>query len=145
MAKFEDIVSGVEQHTARTSAELRKDREEWTALRASWQRFNELDKQIQSKERKVGIGVGLLRKTPRKALANEWAEGTECDLKEFSLWRIIREVVRQAKEMRIYELEEHLKSFGLSVTRPAVESAIAVHSKEFRVTKRGREKFVALK
>jgi len=47
--------------------------------------------------------------------------------------------------MRVYEIEAHLKSFGLQVNRMAIESALKTHHKQFHITNRGREKFVAWK
>jgi hypothetical protein len=167
MARFKDIVSGITQQTSRKSLELAKDLEELNSLRASWQRYSELSKQIESKERTVKIGFALLFNAPMKANpradaysssnreylgemqqeANDLAIGvTDLDLSSFSLWRVIREVVRQTAEIRVFELEAHLKSFGLKkATRPAIESAFITHPKEFKLTKRGREKFVSLR
>jgi hypothetical protein len=162
VARFKDIVSGLAQQTSRKSAELARDLEELNKLRASWQRYNELSKQIESRERAIKIGYTLLFSAPIKAVKDEGYIGpdeayerdseslvidtTELDLSKFSLWRVIREVVRQTAEIRVYELEAHLKQFGLKkATRPAIESALATHPKEFRIVKRGREKFVSLK
>ena len=71
---------------------------------------------------------------------------SELELSRFSLWRVVREIVRQTAGIRAYELEAHLKQFGLKkATRPAIGSALLTHSTEFRITKRGREKYVSLK
>lgn len=166
MARLKDIVSGLGQQTSRKSEELARDLEELNNLRASWQRYHELSKQIESKERTIRIGYALLLSAPLKVNLKGNAYATEkgrqqeveqeadnlaidaddLDLSKFSLWRVIREVVRQTAEIRVYELEAHLKQFGLKkATRPAIESALATHPKEFRIVKRGREKFVALK
>jgi hypothetical protein len=163
MARFKDIVSGLAQQTSHKAGELARDLEELNVLRASWQRYQELTKQVESKERAIKIGYALLLSAPIKinakadAFANpdrEYMEDSELlsldaadlDLSKFSLWRVIREVVRQTAEIRVFELEAHLKQFGMKkASRPAIESALATHPKEFRITKRGREKFVALK
>jgi hypothetical protein len=166
MARFKDIVSGITDQTSRKSMELARDLEELNSLRASWQRYNELSKQVESKERIVKIGFALLLNAPMKVnpLADAYTSNREqikevereannlaldvgdLDLSNFSLWRVIREVVRQTAEIRVFELEAHLKGFGLKkATRPAIESALITHPKEFKITKRGREKFVSLK
>jgi hypothetical protein len=162
MARFRDIVSGLSEQTKRKSEELARDLEELNSLRASWQRYQELSKQVASKEQLIKIGYGLLFNAPQRvntkadAYASPDAEfyqdaehfsidASELELSSFSLWRVIREVVRQTAEIRIYELEAHLKQFGLKASRPAIESALATHPKEFRISKRGREKFVSLK
>jgi hypothetical protein len=162
MARFRDIVSGISQQTVRKSEELARDLEELNALRASWQRYQELSKQVASKEQVIKIGYGLLLSAPQRvnteadAYASPDAEfyrdaerfsmdAVEIDLSRFSLWRVVREIIRQTSEIRIYELEAHLKQFGLKASRSAIESALATHPKEFRISKRGREKFVSLK
>jgi hypothetical protein len=162
MARLKDIVSGLAEQTARKSTEWTRDLEEMNTLRASWQRYRELSKQVESKERAVKIGYALLFNAPTKVNLKGDAYSTpdrefersaehlalntdDLDLGDFPLWRIIREIVRQTMEIRVFELEEHLKAFGLTASRPAIESALDTHPKEFRVTKRGREKFVSLK
>jgi len=155
MARFKDIVSALTQQTSRKSKELTRDLEERNNLRESWQRFRELSEQIESKERTVKIGFALLHNAPLKTNPKHEqqlqedvilaVETADLDLSEFSLWRVIREIVRQTAKIRIFELEAHLKSFGVKASRPAIESALATHPKEFKITKRGREKFVYLK
>ncbi len=161
MARFKDIVAGLNQQTLRRSKELAADLTELNGLRANWQRYNELSKQIESKERALKIGYALLLNAPLKVGKGDAYEGpdeafekdaedlsidpADLELSKFSLWRVIREVVRQSTEIRVYELEAHLKQFGLKATRAAIESALATHPREFRITKRGREKYVSLK
>jgi hypothetical protein len=161
VARFKDIVAGLTQQTSRKADELSRDLEELNALRPSWQRYQELSKQVESKERLVKIGYALLFGVPLKVRPDldayagpdaNFADDAdlainpdELELSKFSLWRVIREVVRQSAEIRVYELEAHLKQFGLKASRPAIESALATHPKEFRITKRGREKYVSLK
>jgi hypothetical protein len=123
-----------------------------------------LSVQIESTERSIKIGLVLMLNSPIKDSSKEKVytnakdhafetlgnvdlaiDDDELELSKISLWRIIREIVRQTAEIRIFELEEHLKAFGVKTSRPAIESALATHSKEFKTTKRGREKFVSLR
>ena len=135
-----------------------KDVEELNRLRDGYQRYRELSAQMEAKERSVKIGLALLCHAPtdethvtadRIAELRDSAgialEAHDLDPSSFSLWRVIREVVRQTTEIRIFELEEHLRCFGMKVSRPAIESALTTHAKEFKIVKRGREKFVSLK
>jgi hypothetical protein len=69
----------------------------------------------------------------------------DIDLTRYPLWKIIREIVRQAVDLRVYELQTHLKAFGIDTTRSAIESALLTHKEEFKITRHGREKFVSLK
>ncbi len=158
VARIKDIVSGLGQQTGRKAGELTKDMEELNTLRDGYQRYRELSAQIEAKERSVKIGLALLSNAPTNSSyitterIKELRESTgialeaeDLDLSRFSLWRVIREIVRQTTEIRVFELEGHLRSFGLKVSRPAIESALATHAKEFKTVKRGREKFVSLK
>jgi hypothetical protein len=168
MARFKDVITGLTQQMVRKSEELTRELEELNGLRAGWQRYQELSKQVESKQRLVKVSQALLLNAPLNIKADagadvfaprsnrEWKEAAEglgitvelndFDLANFPLWRIIREVVRQTTEIRIYELEAYLKQFGLKkATRPAIESALGTHPREFRIVKRGREKYVSLK
>lgn len=161
VARFKDIIRGLSAQTLRKSDELTKDREEMNKLRDAYQRYRELSEQADAKERTLKIGLALLLCTPTKDDLKDGAyirathqaqeafgvpvESRELELSAYSLWRVIREVVRQAGTLRVFELEEHLRAFGVKATRPAIESALTTHSKEFRITKNGREKFVSLK
>jgi hypothetical protein len=61
------------------------------------------------------------------------------------LWKLIREIVRQVPEIQVIDLENSLKQLRINPSRAAIESALETHRKEFRIVKRGREKFVSLK
>ena len=164
VARFKDIILGISHQTTRKCEELTHDREELNKLRDSYQRYRELSEEIEAKERNVKIGFALLVSAPVKI--NPDAEATvnaygnaldrfgesevlldkeDMDLSTYSLWRVIREIVRQTVTIRVFELEDHLKTFGIKTSRPAIDSALATHPKEFRITKRGREKYVSLK
>lgn len=157
MARFKDIVSGLRQQTDRKCAELEKDAEELARHRESYQRYREISAQMETKERSVKVGFALLYQTPEgdayvtkhlerlQETTGIALEADDLDPNEVSLWRVIREVLRQNPEIRLFELENHLKNFGVKTTRPAIDSALATHPKEFKTVKRGREKYVSLK
>lgn len=164
MARFRDIVDGLSRRTSRNCTELAKDTEEMNRLQESYQRFRELAERVRREQDNAKLRLAMLFSIPVKdnptadaydpRFRDELREETgillalnpaDLDLSRFSLWRVIREIVRQTTEMRVYELEAHLKGFGLKIGRSAVESALATHTKEFRITKRGREKYVSLK
>jgi len=148
VARFKDIVLGIGQQTARKCNELNKDMEEVNNLRAAYQRYRELSAQVESKERSIKIGIALMVNAPVKdrpagdtyVTAQDYAfkmfgnadlvvDEADIDLSKISLWRIIREIVRQTVEVRVFELEGHLKGFGVKASRPAIESALATHPK----------------
>ena len=65
---------------------------------------------------------------------------------ELTLWRAVREYVRLAGESSVGDIQQFLDWIGIkNVTRQAIESALRQHRAEFELTKRGRERYVALK
>jgi hypothetical protein len=65
--------------------------------------------------------------------------------RDLSLWEAVEQFLRFAPEAKIREILLFFKAVGIEATRQAVESSIRAHPKTFRVSKRGREKFISLK
>lgn len=166
VARFKDIARSLSRQATRQSEELAKDSEELERLREGYQRFREMLARIGPKEDSYKVAMSLLLNIPAKEADPEgdaYAHGSledhsidesglllfvdpsDLELSKYPLWKIIREVVRQVTEIRVYELEDHLEKFGIETSRSAIESALATHPKEFKIAKRGREKFVSLK
>jgi hypothetical protein len=163
MPRLKDIVSGLSKQTAQAQEELKKARDERARLRDAAIRFRDLGELIKTKDESYKIGIALLsalspKVSPEAANfvfsigGSDWEEagisvdGDDLDIANYPLWKVIEQVLRQSsEEMRVFELEESLKSFGVKAERSAIESALATHKKEFKTTKRGREKFVSLK
>lgn len=162
MPRLKDIVAGLGKQSARIHQELVTASDERSRLLEAAQRFRELEETIRTREESLSITYSLLLTgIPQKIgadgdafasavdeMPDESAEGIKidfADISDYPLWKIMRELVRQTSEIRVYELESHLKSFGVKTTRSAIESALVTHRKEFKVYKRGREKYVALK
>jgi len=163
VAKFKDIIAGLSRQTSRRSEEVAKVAEEMDRLREGYQRYRELHEWLGPRRESMKIGTALVLSAPLKVdpeadafdpryrqEVEEAASGApidlaELDLSQYPLWKIMLEIVKQVPEMRVYELESHLKTFGVHAQRTAIESALASHKAEFDITKRGREKFVSWK
>ena len=161
MARFKDIVAGLSRQTARKSEVVAKTHDELNRLLEAHQRYEELSVWVGTESESTQIGMALLFGAPMKTKPHIDAydlkglgdaendiqlDAAAMNLSRYPLWKIIREILRQVPEMRVYELEAHLKAFGVpKAQRSAIESAIKTHRKQFKVTKRGREKFVAWK
>jgi hypothetical protein len=167
MAHFKYIVKGLSGQTARKLDSVAKVREELNELLGAYQRYKELSARIGPESESARIGLALLFNAPAKAhpeinpypLSEKDMQELEdaarndieidaltLDLGQYPLWKIMREILRQVPEMRVYELEAHLKAFGVPrAERSAIESSLKTHRKQFRITKQGREKFVAWK
>jgi hypothetical protein len=161
---FKHIVTGLGEQLGREHRALQDANDELSKLREAAQRFRMLESAVRTQEESFKICAALLMNAPTLkakvgdgfALSDGEVDALceqsglaispeELDIENYPLWKVIREVLKQTSEIRIYELESHLKTFGVKTSRSAIESAIITHKKEFKVTKRGREKFVALK
>jgi hypothetical protein len=163
VARFKDIVAGIQAQTTRRQADIAKTQEALNRLLEPYQRFRELSAQAVELQESARIGGALVVNAPLKMNVKvdafdpryrdelqhieegEPVDLDDFDLSNFPLWKVMREVLRQVPEIRVYELEAHLKMFGVKASRSALESALKTHPRQFRLTKRGREKFVSLK
>jgi hypothetical protein len=57
----------------------------------------------------------------------------------------MREIVRQVPQIQVVELDILLRRLNWKVSRAAIESALETHKEAFRIIRKGRQKFVALK
>jgi hypothetical protein len=165
MARLKDILRGLSEQAAEQYQELVKANDELSKLRDAARRFRTLEESVKREEESMRIGLALLISVPQKVKldsdayastyrgeleemreqAGLFVAADDLDLSRFPLWKVMREILRQTSEIRVYELESHLKSFGVKAARSAIESALLTHGKDFKVSKRGREKFVSLK
>ncbi|MFZ0747673.1 MAG: hypothetical protein WAM85_24930 [Terracidiphilus sp.] len=165
MARFKDIVSGISDQTTRKLGELTDNQTEQNKLLGAYRRYRELSARIESEGESARIGTALLLNVPMKThqeidpypLDEEYIRQVEdaardaevvpqtLDLGQYPLWKIMREILRQVPEMRVYELEAHLKAFGIPAERSAIESSLKTHRKQFHIATKGREKFVGWK
>lgn len=162
MAKLKDIIAGLSQQSFRKLEAVAKVNEELNQLRDAYQRYQEKSAWMVPESESAKIGMALVFSAPlkmsdadpydpkyRRVLEDVGTDidvhPDDLDLSRYPLWKIMREILRQVPEMRVYELEAHLKSFGVDAKRSAIESAIKTHRKQFKVIPRGREKFVAWK
>jgi hypothetical protein len=167
MARFKDIVKGLSIQTTRKLSSVVKTQTELGELLRAYQRYRELSARIEPENESAQIGAALLFNVPMKLhsevnpyplserdireMEDAMKDGIEIDPKtldlgQYPLWKIMREILRQVPEMRVYELEAHLKAFGVPKSeRSAIESSLKTHRRQFYVTRKGREKFVAWK
>ena len=163
VARFKDIVMGISRQTVRKSDAIARATQELNGLLECYQRYREISTWLGPEQESAKIGAALaLSKTIKVDLEADafdpknWEETErsvsgisidldDYDLSKYPLWKIIREVLRQVPAIRVYELEAHLKTFGVNAERSAIESVLRTHNKRFKITKQGREKFVEWK
>jgi hypothetical protein len=163
VARLKDIVGGLARRTSRQSVDLSKALEEQRMLLEACERLRDLSAWLNPQQESWRIGTALLLNVRQKdsgadaefehltkepelhSTAGPYISAEDTDLSRYPLWKIIREIIRQAVDIRVYELQDHLKAFSVDTTRSAIESALLTHRDEFRITRHGREKFVSLK
>jgi hypothetical protein len=162
VARLKDIIGGLHRRAGRQATELSKGLAEQRELIEACQRLRDLATWLKPQQESWRICTALVLNAPQKDKASAEADfdhefppepdlnepylsAEEIKLSHYPLWKIIREIVRQAVDLRVYELQTHLKAFGIDTTRSAIESALLTHKEEFKITRYGREKFVSLK
>lgn len=155
MARLPDIADGLGKQLKADAEEIRKLNDELNKHRAAYQRYREVSSYLDSKADRIKVTLGLLFHLDGwndEDGAVEFCEELGIAIDEPTavrvknpLWKSIREVLRQVTEMQIVELESILHGLGVNTSRQAIESAVDTHKDAFRVTRRGREKFVSLK
>ena len=162
MTKLRNLAEGLATQLHRDSGELTILDVELENLRTAYTRFREVEELSRPRQERVDIIAALLLNLPQHVRPNKTGD-IHFDMEEeegdtlpvsvplsklkpstFPLWKVIREIVRQTSEIQVVKLEKTLRDFGMTVRRQTIESALATHKKDFRITKRGREKFVSL-
>lgn len=163
VARLKDIIGGLQRRSGRQATELSKGLAEQRALIEACERLRDLAAWLKPQEESWRICTALVLNAPQKVKVDAEAEFDhyvlppepdpdspyisveDANLSRYPLWKIMREIVRQAVDLRVYELQTHLKAFGINTTRSAIESALLTHKEEFKITRHDREKFVSLK
>lgn len=154
MARFSDVVDGLGKQAIADADDICKTGEEMEELRPAYQRYRDLAEHLDGRTERIRIALALLAKQEKWHLGEAFGildkAGVEledpAEIREsMSLWKMIREVVRQTEELRIVELENIMNALKVKTSRQAIEAAIDAHKRTFHVRRSGREKFVSLK
>jgi len=150
MAGYFETLEALHVQFSSDLTEITKLRKEQAALREAYLRFGDLERQIESKVHRLeSTGALLANNTGREKIEKQLGE-VGISLRpdwcaNVSLWRMVREIVRQYHKTQIVQVCKILYQLGFEVTRQGVESALRTHTNQFHITRRGREKYVSLK
>jgi hypothetical protein len=155
MARYSDVVQAVQTQFHADLEELAELQDEQAKLRAAYLRFQDLEKRKGELKKRAETAAALLAGTDTYEIGRESLgdtldkAGINTDVnwrKKVPKWCLLAEVVRQFPKIQIVELMRVLRlAFGVEVSRQAVESALVIHASKFRITWKGREKFVSMK
>lgn len=152
MPGFIEIHEALEKQYETDAARIAKLNTELSELRPAYVKYIETSKEHARIEERFRVLLGIIGYLLPKEKIDELdvkpgvaVENPEAERMGTPLWKVIREISRQATEMRIIELEAALKQYGFKFSRQAIESAIDTHKEAFRSVRKGRERFVSLK
>lgn len=158
MTLKQDVYSRLQQRLLHECKTMRSLRGEMKKHSSAYERYLDLDHQLETSRRRMSYVIGLLG--PDRVEAAMKVDDPECiretleeypspqELREkLSLWRAVREYLRVVpSQAKVGDIQAFLNSLGMKeVTRQAIEAALKRHSDSFHVTKKGHERYVELK
>ena len=152
-----EVYVRLQQRLVHEARSMRSKRNQMKKLSFAYNRYVDLDREIDTVRHRISIIVGLLG--PDRVAETVKIDSTAClgetlgllrppqEARErLTLWRAVREYLRVVGEAKIGDIQEFLDWIGLQdFTRQALESALQNHENEFEVSKKGRERYVSLK
>jgi hypothetical protein len=153
MPMFEDAVRAMISRLKYESDRVTSIREEMDKLSGSYNRYRDLLQALseaESRIKRIQAVLGpTLTKTEQTGIIADTSEVWPApgDLRaNLVLWEAIAEYLCHIPEATVDEIRIFLEGVGIeNVSRQAVESALRAHAKLFRITKRGKEKHIALR
>jgi predicted metal-dependent hydrolase len=152
MSGFVDFHEAMMRQFREYSSRISALNKELGELRPAFLKYREASAQLASLGESFQVMAGILSRTLDEKTVAEFdanpgiaIKNLKQEKKNTPLWKVIREFARQVIEIRIVEIEIRLKTYGYSVSRQAIESAIDTHEDVFRSARKGRERFVSLK
>jgi len=133
--------------------ELAKVEEEMSKLEGAYQRFRNLAEKAEVLKSDIYEAAAVIGPGGFNLhAANDYAK-KKVNLplpvdklrEKLPLWRAMVRIVKHVPWIQIVDLEEVLKEMEIYVSRAAIESALTVHKKVFRIRRIDRAKFVALR
>jgi|HubBroStandDraft_3_1064219.scaffolds.fasta_scaffold467682_2 hypothetical protein len=152
-----DICARLQERLLHECQSMRSKRQRMKKLASAYNEYLDLDEEIKVVHHRMSIILGLLG--PGRTSEAVDTDTTNClgqtleafdspkELRErLTLWRAIREYLRVAGESRISDVQAFLSWIGIQdFSRQALESALVNHEDVFEISKRGRERYIALK
>src|SRR5260370_13713527 len=133
--------------------ELRKVEAERSKVEKAYQEFRDLGDKAETLKNDIQEAAAVIG--PDTFMANAAEEYAKKNVgpippieklrERLPLWRVLVHIVRAMPWIRIVDLEGLLDEMEISVSRAAIESALEVHKKTFRIKRIQRAKFVALR
>lgn len=148
-----NIAAKISDELLARADELATVEAEMSQLESAYERFRELTKRAETLQADIseaaaviGTEEFMLQTRDDYAKKNVKLLLPVSRLRErLPLWRAMVRIVKHVPWIQIVDLEEVLRELDFCVSRAAIESALIVHKKVFRIRRIERAKFVALK
>ncbi len=147
----------LQQRLLHESRSVRSIKQKMKELASAYNQFLDLDHELESRHHRMSIIMGLfgpdrveqtIKIDDTTCLEEALADHTSPQelRKKLRLWRAVREYLRVAGNSTIGDVHAFLTSMGIKdITRQAIESALKQHEDAFEITKRGHERYIALR
>jgi hypothetical protein len=152
MVDIQDIRDSLQDQIVADAEELEKIKKAMKRIRAAHHRYLDLLERAKQTEERVLAAASVLHRdrysdteSMKEFLDERGVEVGRSAPPKQNLWIAMREIVRQVPQIQVVELEMLLRRLNWKVSRAAIESALETHKDAFRVVRKGRQKFVALK
>ena len=152
MVDIQDIRDSLQDQIVADAKELEKIKKAMKRIRAAHQRYLDLLERAKQTEERVLAAASVLHQdrysdteSMKEFLAERGIEVEQSPPQKQNLWIAMREIVRQVPQIQVVELDILLRRLNWKVSRATIESALETHKEVFRVIRKGRQKFVALK
>jgi hypothetical protein len=147
-----DVQNMMLQRLEHECASMQSARKELSELASAYHRYVDLKTQIDERSKRIQRIIGILGTDSIENLGSAEVR-SETNLQgepewlreELSLWRAIKEYLAIAGEAKVGDMQMFFSAMNYEISRQAVESALRSHESTFRVSRRGREKYVSLK
>ncbi len=157
MKPAQDVYAAIQQRLLHECERVRAGRQEMEGLAAAYNRYRDLKTEVDEHWKRINYILRLvgperaakIKALDRAGILSEVKHNPEQSdelRRELSIWRAIREYLRESGDARVGEIQAFLAWIGFrSVSRQAIESALKRHERTFRVRTSSHERFVSLK
>ncbi len=155
MPTITDVWSALAQRLDHQRIRLGKIRARRDELRAAYEEYRDLTREMEDRTESVKRIGGLLgpkglsgSRVDIRAIIQEALDGSLPldDLrKQLTLWEALFEYLSCVDEAQVDDIRSFCTSVGVKTSRASLESALKTHANMFRIMKRGKQKWLALK
>lgn len=152
-----DALAAIEQQLRHDCTRVRQIRKEMEQLAPSYNRFLDLRAELENKHKRIQRAMAVFgpkalveaMKADKSDVIGETVEvfPSARELRdELVLWAAIERYLAGVDEAKVEDIQAFLLAVEIpNVSRQAIESAVKTHPKVFRIVRKGRARYIALR